>query len=726
MRIERKSSEMGMTTDLRELRTRSGVISLFVGWAALLAACCILAGLGIVTSLHLSVMIFGLSFPLFVVIQSKRGIPTTVAVMLSLSATTVALALLFAFTPISKHSTLVWAILLAAIATGWYRYRTLSRTQTPSKPSPQDLMGLIVASPSLLLVCFMLHRAFPYSRQDPVWVPDDFPFFALLAKDTSAGRPGSAFFSDLDMHYHWLSYALFGGLQRLASVDHLQGLISLAPSLSWLLLALGAIAVVQLLTRSVLAVAIAVTSTLFSQSVGVQYFVTSGLGPSVVSPSTLITSSWFVALIITLHLALRQGTVPVWFAPISLVMGFSLTLAKVSTAGMAFLGVLTMVLHAYFRGAISRRDRQRKLIQNIFLAATPFAVGALAVTTVFIRSTSTDLGIETALLPSNLGDGYTGLVLVLPVLASVFSFAVMVLPTVAAFRGWRGNDILLASGVLALVGLLLVLVFDFGMGNEAWFLTAGLALILPTSSVIVATTISTTLARDRAGRVLQVAALVACLALAVFALMRFGGAQFLLVRPWLTPVALIALSVSFASVWQLGLRSVSGLVPSQRASLALVYLFILSFVLGIGFRLDAAAKAPDRGGPNSPVQFRDSWVRESAQFANRISDQLESSPIAVYSQNPSDSLMTRWIPYLLDTRAYSISPLDDITDYFTPLPEMQRRQATVRDFVFSRNAQACEDLRADGVRYIWITPDLAQGTPSIEKTTEPQVVPVAC
>lgn len=704
------------------LRLR-GRTSFYLSWTALFVVTLLLAEIGLRQALVISLLTFGLSFPLFTLLSRRSVFSLSSALFFSLTAVTVLGALLFAFTPIGRGVLPIWVLLGFVVFV-----ITLALIRTTSTPAQrtatdQDLAGLVTAWLAIVPSVAMIRQAFDFSRSQPVWIPDDFPFFAVVAENVSIGEPGSAFFNGVDFHYHWLTYSLFGGLNRLSGVDQIHGLLAMTPALTWLMLGLAAVSVAQILTKAIAPIVVSVLAILFANSVGVNVFATSGLAQAVVSPSTLLTASWFVAVLLALHVALRRGRITWWAFLPAFIMGFSLTLGKASTAAITFLGMMAIILHGYLWPALGKRTSFRLVLRNICLTLVPFIIGTLTAVLYFIESTSTDLGYERRLF-SNPSDPYLWIVTLLPVAASVFSFLVMVLPNLSSVSLWRRESLYFAAGILSVVGLLLIGVFDFGVGNEAWFLTAALAVTLPTASVIVVETLRRTTSQTRSRRLVQSAFLAVFALSTSLALLHFGDSEFLIVRPWLTPALLLVAAGLFGLLWLRCNSTLESRNPSEVLRLSVAYLFIVSVIFGISLRVDAVVNSI--GSVDPAASLRSDWIREAADLAERIQDENGDSPVAVFSQSSDEATLARWIPYLLNTQAFTVSSFDEITDYFTPGDEMARRQVLVEEFVETSDRLSCRELLRAGVKFVWLTPNLDVAQDGIATSLAPDLIPISC
>jgi hypothetical protein len=673
--------------------------------------------------------LFSFAAPLYVWLSHKSiddRLPHSeiAAVFFSLIVSSASLALLFGFTSLSTYSLIFWmssavCVLVAIFLRYWIPPR---KTQFPR--NSQDLTGLISTMLLLFLSSVYLKSTNPYDPIRPKWVPDDYPFFAMLGKDISLGLPGEAFFENLSFNYHWLTYSLFGGINRITNTDYILGTLRIAPIFSWLLLCLGAVLLVQIFSTRKISVILATTSVMFSSALGVLIFSIPSLGGLFISPSTLITASWMVALLIFINSVTTRGSAPHFIAPLLLALGFTMALGKITTAAAALIGIAAIV------GFNSRNVKNRRSSIPMFVTAQalitlPFALGILIESLLFLRGTETPITIEDRLLPTQLANPTAFLINIIPVLAALFAVAVMVLPIFFAMATVKRNALYFAAAVTSIVGLALVFVLELPAGNEAWFIVAILALALPLSSVVVVDSVSYALVTNK--KFISIKALVTLIMIIVLPilLLIYGKDEFFIIKAWVVPAILATVSLCLSLMWRFPSRRLcKGSELHGLFSLAVAFLFLTSVVYGFVLRTDSAATSSMSRGEDS--QSRDAWLEASRNAALSARSEVGSSPIAIYSESPGELALTRWIPYFLDTRAYTLGALDELTDFYTPAEEIESRQQWVSAYVRSRDPISCQELNAAGVQYIWITQGFNSSTSQQNEDSKPSLLPVRC
>lgn len=705
---------------------RRPIAFLFI-WFLVLAAALTAGGAEAKVVFLVPLFLFGYSAPSFFYLVNRITQPHGVApaLLISLVATTVLSSLLFSFTPISNHPQLIWAGLIGAIIGAWVIVKVKINRGPEYRSSEHALIGALAASISLILGASLLRMAYPFLENNPQWLPDDFPFFAMVAEKSSMGTPGEVFFSGLTINYHWLTYSFFGGLNRFVDAGQISGILIVGTMISWMLLVLGAITIVQRLSKRRLPLIIAAFAVIFANSVGLYAYSTSGLGGSIVSPSTLLTSAWFVAVLIIVQSATTSNSVNKVVLPIIMVIsGFALGLGKISTAVITVIGIASILGFTFLFQRNNTQNSFALLVRNTSFTVLPFIIGMGIASFLFLRSTETELGIEGSLADSTASSPYQWLVFLLPTLVSVFSFAVMTFPVLISTSRWKSNGLFLTSAVLSISGLLVIFFFDFGSGNEAWFLTAAFALILPVSSVIVADFLSTKNVSSSSRQWMQAVLILMLIIPTALLLLIFEDNKNLELRPWLVPSMLIILGLIFGTMWTWLQGSMTTYTIMRSLQLVSSFLFLLAIVFGVLIRIDAAALKSDSADPISMT--RDSWIYDTYLAAQEYKDQIGSGPIAIFSISPGETTLTRWIPYFLDSQAYVVSPDDELPDFFTPFDEMPKRQQLVRDFVLLGDENACQELRQDGVDFIWMTQGINFNSSGSTVPRQPEIIPLTC
>lgn len=714
---------------LRYLVARFRRNSYFVAFGLLTLVALIVSGLAPFDASTTVLALFAFASPIYVWLSFKSQFNSqlkseTLAVFFSLVLSSVVLALLFGFTPLSAHQGIFWICAAACITFAIFLEFTIRSASERLPRNGQDLIGLISTAVMLILGSVYLKSTHPYAPLDPKWVPDDYPFFAIVGKDSSLGAPGEAFFNNLEFNYHWLTYSLFGGLNRLAGTDFILGTLRIAPVVSWLLLCLGAILLVQIFSTRRVTVVLAVSSVMFSGALGALIFSVPSLGGLFISPSTLITAAWMVALLIFVNHITKAGDTPVFLVPLLAVIGFTMALGKITTAVASLLGLAAI---AGFNSIKSQANgsARRQFLRAQTVVSLPFAVGVVVESRLFLRNTETPLTIEGRLLPEQIFDPMSYSVNLIPVFAALFAVAVMVLPTLLAFSRNRKDALFFATAIISTIGLILIFVLELPAGNEAWFLVAVLALALPLSSVVVVDSMYTVMATEDRFRSMKIIFTLASLGLLTTGLLLLGNEAFFITRAWVIPAILVTLGCGFALMWQItDIASLRRLQAKPVISLAAAFLFLASLTYGFALRTESAiASSIDRGQASLS---RDAWLKASQVQALKVKNEVRSSPIAIYSDSPGELALTRWIPYFLDTQAYTLGSLDELTDFYSPNEEIQKRREWVSSYVMSADLKACRELSSDGVQFIWITQGFDNSSGESTTNLKPSVIPVLC
>jgi hypothetical protein len=402
------------------------------------------------------------------------------------------------------------------------------------------------------------------------------------------------------------------------------------------------------------------------------------------------------------------------------VCGFTLALGKITTAAAALIAIVSLVGF----NSIRTKDRVftiRRFIKAEAVIAVPFALGVIVEIRLFLKSTETPLTIENRLLPTQMSDHATYLVNLIPVFAAVFAVAAMVLPVLLVFPQISKDALFFATAITSTFGLVLIFVLELPAGNEAWFLVAVLALALPLSSVVVVDSMSQALAMSRNFQTVKILTTLILLTLVPLLLLIFGANEFFIIRSWVVPGALVAISICFSLLWQFPTR-MSGL--HRLLALACAFLFISSLLYGFFLRTESAITSSTSRG--EIFKLRDQWLEASQVAALGAQSDVGSSPIAIYSESPGELALTRWIPYFLATQVYTLGSLDELTDFFTPSEEIQSRQDRVSRYVNSQDLESCRELQIAGVRYIWITQGFDASSTEISTNSRPTLLPVVC
>jgi hypothetical protein len=710
-------------TQFRVNRLTFFLITLFIFFLALLAS-----GLEIYPSLKCILLIFGFSAPMYLILSRTKfmAISLTLALFLSLVTTTICGSLLFGFSTISSFSGLLPIMTILAVLLFAFIIITERRSGNSRGISSQEKYGITTVGLFLIPASWILNRSYPISESNSYWLPDDFPFFAVLAKDMSNGLTSETFFSGVSINYHWLTYSFFGGINRLIGIDQLQGLVVIPPVLGCLILCLGGVAVVKMLTNLRLAAVLSVLAILFANSVGLASYATSSLGGTVVSPSTLLTSSWFLATVLITHLLIKMEMVRIWQFPLIFILGFSLALGKISTAAISVIGIMLLITFNYIKFRPTYSWHPAGLIKATFVLVFPFLLGIGMVRVLFLSTSETPLGVDGSLHAIQNGNLTLWIVTLLPIFASVFSFSVLVAPTILDYSRATRNDLVFASASLSVLGLAVIFVFDFGAENEAWFLLASLSLILPTSAVAVCQLLSDHLSSHRVRRILQITTVAGATLACALGTLLLSDNPLLEVRPWLLPTILVAIFLIIGSFYAV-LGDLFSRVPAVMTTLRLAFagIFLLSTVFGMLLRTESLIGSGTQGR-QGVSELRDEWLSKSKSLVESIERPRDNAPVAIYSDSAAETTLTRWIPYFLDSHAYNLNPEDSITDYFTPTNVLAQRQSVVKDFVEEKNLEACQTLESDGVHWVWVTQGLDLVNTSRVTSSSPVLIKVDC
>jgi hypothetical protein len=619
------------------------------------------------------------------------------------------LSFLFAFFGIAKSPFAFWAFAIALNALGILVFIKCGGKITADKVRILQLVRLISLTGILVAVAsLMLRMTSPIVKLPQAWIPDDFPLFAEWGRLISDPTLSNSMVSGLSFKYHWFTYSLLGGFDRLFSEDFLIGPTQIAPVITWLFLALGAAAIVGHFERQLIPAMLAVSAVLFSMTIGTLANSTGGFGGITVSPSHLLSSFWLIAAVLFGYQHLKSGSRN-WLAAFPFAfIGFSLMLSKV-TAFVAAISILFLV--AYFISVRQVEGRQ-SFLSGSFSAlrfTIPLILGGLVAYILFLDGSDSGFAIEPSLLIAPESDLTQYVIQVLPLGAYLFAQLVLVLPAIFLyFSSERRNPFVLSILIVGLMALVLALVVQLPSSNEAWLFTGILGLILPLSSLFVwrwITSLSDSRSKSLTGWFWL--GLTACLISLLLITTR--EADYFLLRPWATPVSVTSLSILSALsllVIMKKMRIFSARRLSQYVAGTVVSaLFLTSIAFGLGLKATAASNSLE--ARDFVSQQRDLWLLEAQKTAGSDSLLPETETLGVYSTSPAEETLVRWIPYFAKRQIYNFRSEDFIQNIYLgeTTMEMQQRERAVRDYVETRSRASCEKLSHDGVTQIWLTPN---------------------
>lgn len=703
-----------------------GLVSLLVV-TALLAA-----GSSPMSTFTVAALVLLFGAPLFVVLQDQwrgKGSDPITNLAISYGASTIILSLAFTVLPRLGLLKSVWlfGLALCFIVAIQVRRGKLRKNLTGKQRVPQ-LWLLGVAVP-VLSAALIQRWTYPLGDVEQVWLPDDYPLFAGWGRTFSAGGGPLDVIDGFELRYHWLSYALLGGFDRLASTDFLSGPVLVAPVIAWVGLGLGAIAIVRWLTQDTLPIFLAPIAVIFSATIGVLPYSLGGLGRLVASPSHMLSAVWLLtASLVGLQLTSRKTAMATRWGLLT-PLGFTLTLGKVTALPAALLFLLPSAIQEFTtqgnRGWLWRFSR------GLWRLAPLVAGGGVAFFA-FIWGVSGDFAFDAKLRWDEGLSVWAYFVRLMPIGASVFSFLPLLLPSVVMLATrWRQNSLVQGSVLVGAVGLLVSGALELRDGNESWLLLGALALVLPISSVFVTETLRLHTAQGTRGAFFLIVCMAGIAATTTVVISARESVDFLL-RPWLLPFvvvvvlllsALVGLGISFS-------KESSSLQSMLRwksiGAVGVSLLFISSISIGLTTRvLDmSAALATSENQANT----RTEWLASARDASKTIPDRTRHGYVAVYSQGRAEVTLARWVAEIVQMRNYYVQTDDLVHPIYRPIgaATMESREKAVRNYVESRDVRACRQLEGDGVSLVWITPGLDDANADGESNLEHRWVSVKC
>lgn len=694
-----------------------------------------LAGVPLISAVKMAAAVGLYSLPWFGLLQITGFWSRNVfaRIVIALGSGTAFLAVVFAFSPIADHEPVFWIAGLGICALVFISRRVQGDSQRwTGRSETTSLLPLGVMAVLVAVSAYALRFTHPIHTTPQLWMPDDYPLFAEWGRLLVGASGANGVIEGFSLRYHWLAYALSGGLDTLFTSDFIIGPSVVLQVWSWIGIGLGAIALVKVMAKSRAASVIAVGAVLFSSNLGLLAFSMGGLGVLTISPSHLVSSFWLVSAFLLGYplLTSRSSRGPRWI--LFFLMGFILVLAKVTAFASLLLALLVV---AYLRRCPSGQlPRWRRLFVSAALLG-PLLVGGVSAYTLFIHGNTTEIKAEELLLwTANTGvSGY--LIQVLPVLAYAFSILVWILPVVVyLFWGAKRTDpLVVAASVLAISGFVIALVFELRDANETWFLQGSLVLILPVSAYAAWEYLKPHFVAQGRRKPVIPAVLVATYVIPAAAFLTVGReAPILYVRPWLVPLTLVVWALLFAACmvrWssrQDGCREEPA--TSWRAVISTMtsLLFLLTITYGVGLKYTGAERTAARDDQIT-VQL-DEWIHQASLTAQTIRSDNDEGSLAVYSTVLGEQTLARWIPYLAQMPAYFIRDDDEVHLIYRSesTESMLDREMRVRNYVENQDPAACAALRDDGVTHVWLTPNKDFASASANESFDHSVISLDC
>ena len=649
----------------------------------------------------------------FIKLARIRSIDSVVRVVIAFGLGSISLALIFGFTPIAMHPWLFWTIGIGLSAFSYLHFRVTGRNfniQSPegNQSSSKSMLSLLMI-PVLVVAAALAQRiSWPVYGDATTWLPDDVPIFASWSETLSLGGMNNEIIEGFTLKYHWLTYSFVGGLDRLFSDSFFGGSIQVAPVIAWSGLALGALAISRLHSRSFVPSSLAVTTVLFSSTVGLLQFSRVSVGGTVVSPSHLIAASWVIVIILLGFLIYPSSMNIPTSSFLFLVLGFSLALTKFSAFAVSLVGLAVLSYFLSFK--TTKWSSSRQPLRGIALTGI-FALGGLIAYLLFIKGGEVELAIDSALIfDAQMGMGAIGLQL-LPLGASAFSLVVLLLPVITLSKRYLSRDpLVVAAFVISLMGLVATVLLELRDSNETWFIAEGMAIILPISSVLVYFVVKnlgvSSIRQKSIWVILGIFSLVSSLFL-----LSEGENPALLLRPWLTPSILViisfaaAITVILVAFGKGATRQGSGFLIRTIGSLMVVAMFVTSIPYGMGLR--ATAAITEVQGRATVSLERDLWLKSAQDLIDSGRLDSSNSNIAVYSTSRGEETLVRWIAYLAGKKSYFLRN-DDLLRYIyvsTDSSDMLTRELDVQKFIEDGSRSSCLALQQAGISQIWVTPN---------------------
>jgi hypothetical protein len=689
--------------------SREVLIWVSLGFSILVSL--LIMGTGTLSSIQISValILYTLPFYLLLSVWSSKDTNLVARLVYSLMLSTMLLSFLFAFFGIAKSPFAFWMFAVALNALGIIVFIKCGDRNSADEFRILQLVRLISFTGILVAVASLLLRmTSPIVERPQAWIPDDFPLFAEWGRLISDPTLSNSVVAGLSFKYHWFTYSLLGGFDRLFSEDFLVGPTQIAPVITWLFLALGAAAIVGHFERQLIPAMLAASAVLFSMTIGTLANSTGGFGGITVSPSHLLSSFWLMAAVLFGYQRLKLGSKNWLGAFLFAFIGFSLMLSKVT----AFVAVISILFLASYFVSVQQVEGRRRFLSGSFSAlrlTMPLLLGGLVAYILFLDGSDTGFAIEPNLLIAPESDLTQYVIQVLPLGAYLFAQLVLVVPAICLYSSSeRRNPFVLSILIVGSLALVLALVVQLPSSNEAWLFAGILGLILPLSSLFVWRWITALSSSRRQSLTVWLwLGLNACL-ISLFLIVT-READFFLLRPWATPIAVTSLSVLSALSLLLIMKSMNivsfKILFRYVAGTVVSTLFLTSITFGLGLKITAASDSLD--ARDFVSQQRDLWLLGAQETAGSDSLLPESETLAIYSTAPTEETLVRWIPYFTKRQIYNFRSEDFIQNIFIgeTTMEMQQREWAVREYVETGSRTSCEKLSQDGVTQIWLTPN---------------------
>lgn len=681
-------------------------------WVSIFVSLLIM-GLGVIPSIQIGLALVLYTLPFYTLLSawSSEESNLTARLVYSLMLSTMALSFLFAFFGIAKSPLAFWALAITLNALAIMFMLKSSHRFATNKVQIFHLVRLIFSTGVFVAIASALLRiTSPIAERPQAWIPDDYPLFAEWGRIISDPGLSNSVVSGLSFKYHWFTYALLGGLDRLFTDDFLIGPTQVAPVITWLFLALGAAAIISNFERPLIPALLAAAAVLFSMTIGTLANSTGGFGGITVSPSHLLSSFWLIAAVLFGYQQLKQGSTNWWGPFVSAFIGFCLMMSKV-TAFVAAISIL--FLAAYFVFGRQKENRRRFLSGSLsaIRSTIPMLLGGTIAYVLFLRGSNSGFAIEPILLIAPGSDLTQYVIQTLPLGAYLFAQLVLVIPAIGLYvSSERRNPLVLSILIVGTLALVVAVVVQLPSSNEAWFFTGILGLILPLSSLFVWRWVQE-LGRSRKLSVTSWfwLGLNACLISLILIITR--ESSYFLLRPWAIPVVVTGLSILGALallviVKAMNFYQVRRLFPYVVGTVVSI-LFLSSITFGLGLKVTAATGSLE--ARDTVSQQRDLWLLGAQNTAESDSLLPESETLAVYSTAPAEETLVRWIPYFTERQIYNFRSEDYIQNVYLgeTTTEMQQREMVVREYVETGSRESCERLLGDGVTQIWLTPDFS-------------------
>lgn len=672
-------------------------------------------------------------FATYIWYTRTKPIDSTIRIVIGFGLGSMFLALLFGFTPVAQYPLVFWLIGIGLTLLSLVPFIVVTEQRThsaaPAQPLSKPIISLLLI-PVLVAAAALAQRiSWPANSASTKWLPDDVPIFASWSENLSLGGVNNQILDGFTLKYHWLTYSFLGGFDRLFSEDFFGGSFQVAPIIAWTGLAFGALAISRLYSLSFVSSFLAVSTVLFSTTLGLLQFSRVSVGGTVVSPSHLIAASW-VIVIVLLGLLIYPSSLNLFTSStLFLILGFALALTKFSAFAVALVVLAVLSLYLFFRE--NEWSHTRQPFRALALSGV-FLLGGITAYLLFIRGGRVDFTIDPALTFDSQMGLSTIIIQLLPLGASAFSLIVLLLPIITlSFRYLLKDPLISAAFVIAIMGLVATVILELRDANETWFIAEGMAIILPLSSVLVYVVLKNLATSRKCHREILIVLGLFALALSTFLLSQ-GEASALLVRPWLTPSILVlgslvaAISIILVTYGRRIRRKNAGFLFRTIGALMVVTLFVTTIPYGVGLRATAAiAEVRERAAVS---QERDMWIKGAQELAESGQFASDNSSVAIYSTSQGEETIVRWIPFLAGTRTYFLRD-EDLLRYIyisTDSSEMFDRESNVRQFVENGSQSSCEALKEDGISQVWVTPNVNFDGSAGSALSEHSLIDVDC